>query len=130
MKLMQVSVLFLSSVIMKEAFMTSSCTTVQADMSFYFDASKYMLCAFCYLNVMTNRIKLGALAFLAKETAANFQSTFKYFKSMCAASLPSALHRDHCSKRSFHSEYNFTVHISRHKVYKEFNRYSACDSRH
>ena len=74
---------------MKEAFLKSSCTTVQVDTSFDFDSSKYKLCAFCYLNPTTNRAELEALAFLAEETADNFRSSFKYFKSMCAASPPS-----------------------------------------
>lgn len=84
-----VSVLFVSSRVMKEAFLKSSCTTLQVDTSFDFDASKYKLCAICYLNPTNNRAELGALAFLAEETAVNFRSAFKFFKDMCAESPPS-----------------------------------------
>ena len=81
-----VSVLFVASHSMVRAFLNSSATTIQVDISFDFDASKYKLCAFCYLNPITNRSELCALAFIAEETGRNFRDTFQIFKSMCSKS--------------------------------------------
>jgi len=78
-----VAVLYISSSAMKKAFLNSACTTVQVDTSFNFDASKYKVNAFCYLNPTTNRAELCAVAFLSDETAATFKSTFNFFKEMC-----------------------------------------------
>ena len=79
-----VSVLFVSSHSMKTAFLDASATIMQVDTSFDFDASKYKLCGFCYLNPTTNKSEFSALAFLSDETAATFRAAFKFFRDMCS----------------------------------------------
>jgi len=69
---------------MKEASLSSVCTTVQVDTSFNFDSSKYKVCAFCYLNPTTNCSEISALAFLSEETAVNFGRAFCCFEHMCS----------------------------------------------
>lgn len=84
----KISVLFVSSHPMQKAFIDACCTCVQIDTSFDFDASKYKLCAFCYLNPTTNKSELCALSFISQETAQNFTDVFQCFKKICIQ-LPS-----------------------------------------
>lgn len=69
--------LFVSFYKMRKFFLESSCTAIQIDTSFDFDTSKYNVCAFCYLNVTTNKGELCASAFLAQERATIFRSAFQ-----------------------------------------------------
>jgi len=78
-----VSVLFMSTKTMREAFREFACETAQIDTNFDIDSSKCKLCAFCYLHPTTNKSEFCALTFLSDETAKTFEAAFLLFKTVC-----------------------------------------------
>jgi len=59
---------FIMSITMKSALLASNPTVIQLDTSFGIDQAQYKLTAFCYLNPLTNKTEIGALALLATES--------------------------------------------------------------
>ena len=67
-----VSALFITTKTQKSALLLSQPTVLQLDTSFGIDQAHYKLTAFCYLNPVTNKTEVAALALVSQESNENF----------------------------------------------------------
>ena len=63
---------FIVSNTIKSSLLSSNPTVIQLDTSFGVDAAQYKLTSFCYLNPLTDKREIGAIAFLDSESEENF----------------------------------------------------------
>ena len=56
---------------------------MQIDTSFDVDKARYKIATFCYLNQITNKTEIAAIAYTADETADSLGFIFKHFNYLC-----------------------------------------------
>ena len=74
--------LFVSSKTMKGSLLKSDPPVVQMDTTFNIDKAQYKLTAFCYLNPLTDKTEVAALALVSTESEENFDFVLSCFRSL------------------------------------------------